>query len=47
MELLFQLGSSDQFNCMWGDMGVANFFICRDDLKRAEFSSVMYNWDCY
>ncbi|MCB9295881.1 MAG: DUF1963 domain-containing protein [Lewinellaceae bacterium] len=47
MELLFQLGSSDQFNCMWGDMGVANFFICRDALQKANFSRVMYNWDCY
>ncbi|MCB0611715.1 MAG: DUF1963 domain-containing protein [Lewinellaceae bacterium] len=47
MELLFQLGSSDQFNCMWGDMGVANFFICRDALQRADFSRVRYHWDCY
>lgn len=47
MELLFQLGSGEAFNCLWGDMGVANFFICRDGLKRADFSRVMYNWDCY
>lgn len=47
MDLLFQLGSSGQFNCMWGDMGVANFFICREALQRADFSRVMYNWDCY
>lgn len=47
MDLLFQLGSSDAFNCLWGDMGVANFFICRDALQRADFSRVMYNWDCY
>ena len=47
MELLFQLGSSKEFNCMWGDMGVANFFICREALVRKDFSRVMYNWDCY
>ena len=47
MELLFQLGSGNRFNCAWGDMGVGNFFICRDDLKKADFSKVMYNWDCY
>lgn len=47
MELLFQLGSDQQINTMWGDMGVANFFICPDDLKKADFSRVMYNWDCY
>ncbi|MBC1456786.1 YwqG family protein [Listeria newyorkensis] len=43
--LLFQLDSGDDI--MWGDMGVGNFFIHREDLKRKDFSNVMYNWDCY
>ncbi|MCB0568146.1 MAG: DUF1963 domain-containing protein [Phaeodactylibacter sp.] len=47
MELLFQLGSDEAIQCMWGDMGVANFFICREALERLDFSNVMYNWDCY
>lgn len=46
--LLFQLDTSDQDNVqiMWGDAGVANFFIHPDDLKNRDFSKVMYNWDC-
>lgn len=32
---------------MWGDSGVANFFINADDLKQLDFSKVLYNWDCY
>lgn len=31
---------------MWGDMGVANFFIRREDLLRRDFSRVWYTWDC-
>lgn len=31
---------------MWGDCGVANFFINSDALKKRDFSKVMYNWDC-
>ncbi|MDE5859478.1 MAG: DUF1963 domain-containing protein, partial [Oscillospiraceae bacterium] len=31
---------------MWGDMGVANFFISENDLKNLDFSKVAYNWDC-
>lgn len=31
---------------MWGDCGVANFFIHPDDLKNKDFSKVLYNWDC-
>ncbi|WP_372403557.1 YwqG family protein [Acinetobacter piscicola] len=46
--LLFQLDSSGQENVeiLWGDCGVANFFIHPDDLKKSDFSKVMYNWDC-
>ncbi len=31
---------------MWGDSGVAQFFIHEKDLKRRDFSKVVYNWDC-
>lgn len=47
--LLFQLDSDmvgrEDF-VLWGDCGVANFFINREDLKRKDFSRVLYNWDC-
>lgn len=43
--LLLQLDSDDSM--MWGDSGIANFFIDPDDLKRGEFSRVAYHWDCY
>jgi len=32
---------------MWGDMGVANFFITPEALRRRDFSNVLYNWDCH
>lgn len=31
---------------MWGDVGVANFFISAADLAKRDFSRVLYNWDC-
>ena len=31
---------------MWGDYGVANFFIHPDDLAKKDFPKVLYNWDC-
>lgn len=43
--LLLQLDTDDEM--MWGDAGVANFFIHPDDLARRDFSRVMYNWDCH
>ena len=43
--LLLQLDSDEQM--MWGDSGVANFFIRRQDLARADFSRVAFHWDCY
>jgi uncharacterized protein YwqG len=46
-ELLFQLDTDDAVDMMWGDVGVANFFIQPEDLKRADFSKVAYNWDCH
>lgn len=48
--LLFQLDSFSErgsnSEIMWGDMGIANFFISKDALARCDFSKVMFNWDC-
>lgn len=51
--LLFQLDSEEvgtQKDCrvdlMWGDTGIANFFIKSDALKRRDFSEILFNWDC-
>ena len=35
-----------EFLICWGDLGVGNFFINREALKRRDFSRVLYNWDC-
>jgi uncharacterized protein YwqG len=43
--LLLQIDSQDDV-VVWGDMGVGNFFIHPDALKRKDFSNVLYNWDC-
>lgn len=46
---LFQMDSDmiDGGNeIIWGDCGVANFFISPDSLARLDFSDVLYNWDC-
>ncbi len=47
--LLFQMDTdhTEGVDIMWGDSGVANFFIHPDALKRQDFSKVLYNWDCY
>ncbi len=48
--LLLQLDSdygNGNDRIMWGDSGVANFFISSDKLKNLDFSDVIYNWDCY
>ncbi len=42
--LLLQI-DTDQ-GIMWGDSGVANFFITLEDLNNKDFSKVLYNWDC-
>ncbi len=44
--LLFQMDTDDKNGIMWGDCGVANFFIFTQDLKKKDFSKVLYNWDC-
>src|SRR5579871_378296 len=43
--LLLQIDSDDEI--MWGDSGVANFFIDPKDLAEKNFSKVVYSWDCY
>ena len=43
-ELLFQLDTDE--NVMFGDTGIANFFIKPEDLRQRDFSRVWYNWDC-
>lgn len=45
-ELLFQLDSDHQ-RILWGDSGVGNFFISKEDLANRDFTNVWYNWDCY
>ena len=42
--LLLQIDSKN--GIMWGDAGVGNFFITADDLKKRDFSRVLYHWDC-
>ena len=47
--LLFQMDSEISVGVdytMWGDMGVGNFFINLEDLKKCDFSRVLYTWDC-
>ena len=46
--LLFQLDTDmrKEIGVMWGDAGVGNFFINRENLKKLDFSDVLYNWDC-
>lgn len=42
--LLFQMDSDGDI--MWGDVGIGNFFIKEQDLKKYNFSNILYNWDC-
>ncbi|MHC5249333.1 YwqG family protein [Enterococcus sp. LJL90] len=46
--ILLQIDSfwSPDMSLMWGDNGIANFFISRDDLLKKNFSKVYYSWDC-
>ena len=32
---------------MWGDCGVAHFFINKEKLENLEFEDVLFNWDCF
>jgi uncharacterized protein YwqG len=42
--LLLQIDSDKEI--IWGDIGVANFFIRPADLAKKDFTQVLYNWDC-
>lgn len=47
--MLFQMDSDygeGEDYIMWGDSGVGNFFINQEDLKKRDFSKILYNWDC-
>lgn len=49
--LLFQMESFDEergtnFYAMWGDAGIAHFFINKEKLLKKDFSDIMYCWDC-
>lgn len=46
--LLFQMDSDANgvIDIMWGDVGIANFFIKESALSQLDFSDVLYNWDC-
>ena len=44
--LLLQIGTDHPFGIMWGDSSISNYFISADDLANADFSNVLYNWDC-
>lgn len=45
--LLLQIDTDNSVGIMWGDSGVANFFIKQEDLEQLDFSKVLYNWDCH
>jgi uncharacterized protein YwqG len=45
--LLLQIDSDYYQGIMWGDSGIANFFISQKDLLNLNFSNVIYNWDCH
>ena len=46
--LLLQIDTDEVDNkeILWGDCGVANFFISPEDLAACQFGNVLYNWDC-
>ena len=48
--LLLQINSDSRERgrvaIQWGDVGVCNFFITESALKKLDFSTVLYNWDC-
>ena len=47
-ELLFQIDSQfdTKWDLCWGDAGVRNLFISRENLEALDFSDVLYNFDC-
>ena len=44
--MLMQIDSDLDNDIMWGDMGIANFFITPEDLAAENFDNVLYTWDC-
>lgn len=49
--LLLQIASqynkiNKKWDIIWGDCGIANFFISEADLLKLDFSNVLYHWDC-
>ncbi|WP_423251826.1 YwqG family protein [Priestia megaterium] len=44
--LLLQIDTDGEAEIMFGDSGIANFFIKPADLKNLNFKNVMYTWDC-
>ena len=46
--LLLQIDSDEieDKEIIWGDCGVANFFISPEDMANCKFDDVLYNWDC-
>lgn len=47
-EVLFQIDSQfdTEWDMCWGDAGVRNFFISRENLEALDFSDLLYNFDC-
>lgn len=46
-QLLLQIATDHEQGILWGDAGVANFFIREVDLQNRDFSNVLYTWDCH
>ncbi|OPZ76546.1 MAG: hypothetical protein BWY78_01336 [Alphaproteobacteria bacterium ADurb.Bin438] len=47
--LLFQIDSelkNKKWLAIWGDAGVGNFFINKENLKNCDFNEILYYWDC-
>ena len=47
-EVLFQIDSQfdTEWDMCWGDAGVRNLFISRENLEALDFSDLLYNFDC-
>lgn len=43
--LLLQLDSSK--DVVWGDNGIASFYISHDNLVKRDFNTINFYWDCY
>ena len=50
-ELLLQIDSDwneeeKEYSIIWGDVGVGNFFISKENLEKLNFEDVLYIWEC-